>query len=130
MPDSLKGERTGSNGSPKALISQGAVALFRQYAGRGPTKAHTTIRGDLAIIVLRETLTEAERRMVAAGHGEEVRQFRDACQKAMRDDLIELVEEQLGRRVAAFSSHNVLEPDVAVELFVLDGSAPEAREKT
>jgi uncharacterized protein YbcI len=127
MADPHQGERTGGQQSPKAKISQGAVALFRQYAGRGPTQAHTTIRGDLAIIVLRETLTEAEKRMAAAGRGEDVLRFRGACQEAMREDLVGLIEEHLGRKVEAFSSHNVLEPDVAVELFVLDGSSPGAR---
>jgi hypothetical protein len=43
----------------------------------------------------------------------------------MRDDLIAIVERQLDRKVIAFMSQNHIDPDLAVEVFVLepDGAA-------
>jgi uncharacterized protein YbcI len=38
----------------------------------------------------------------------------------MRDELVALVEEQLGRKVIAFMSQNHIDPDLAVEVFVLE----------
>jgi uncharacterized protein YbcI len=45
--------------SPAAAISRGAVQLLREYTGRGPTKARTTINHDSVMIVLGDTLTRA-----------------------------------------------------------------------
>jgi uncharacterized protein YbcI len=38
----------------------------------------------------------------------------------MRDDLVAIVERQLGRTVVAFMSQNHIDPDLAVEVFVLE----------
>ena len=37
----------------------------------------------------------------------------------MREDLIAVVERQLDRKVLAFMSQNHIDPDLAVEVFVL-----------
>lgn len=121
-----QGERARGNQSPLAKISTGTVRLFRKYTGRGPDRASTRIDGDLAIVVLRNTLTIAERELVAVGHEADVLSMRSATQQAMRDELVALVEEQLGRKVEGFSSHNSVEPDMAIEVFVLDGRNPRA----
>jgi hypothetical protein len=44
----------------------------------------------------------------------------------MRDELIEVVERELDRKVIAFMSDNHIDPDLAVEVFVLQPSTPEA----
>ena len=119
-----QGERARGNGSPLAKISTGTVQLFRRYTGRGPTQASTRVEGDLAMVVLRNTLTPAERELVAAGHEADVRSMRNAAHQAMRNELVALVEEQLERRVEEFSGHNSVQPDLAIEVFVLDGSKP------
>jgi hypothetical protein len=43
----------------------------------------------------------------------------------MRDDLVAIVERQLDRKVIAFMNQNHIDPDLAVEVFVLepDGAA-------
>ncbi len=41
----------------------------------------------------------------------------------MRDDLIRLVESELDRKVVAFMSQNHIDPDLAVEEFVLEPTA-------
>jgi uncharacterized protein YbcI len=89
------------------------------YTGRGPTKAWTSIDQDLVTVVLRDTLTKGERSLVADGHGEIVLSMRKAYQRTMRGELIEAVERYTGRTVIAFLSDNHIDPDIAIESFVL-----------
>ena len=51
-------------------ISRAIVRLTHEYTGRGPTKAHTTISGGSVMILLADTLTRGEHRLVAAGKGD------------------------------------------------------------
>ena len=46
--------------------------------------------------------------------------MRRRYQGTMRDELVAVVTEQTGRKVEAFLSDNVIDPDVAVEFFVLE----------
>jgi uncharacterized protein YbcI len=109
-----------ADGSPSALISRGAVQLLAEYTGRGPTKAHTLINRDAIMILLRDALTKGERSLVAMGMGDHVLSTREKYQRAMREDLIALVEGVSGRKVAAFLSANHVEPDIGAEIFVLE----------
>ena len=49
--------------------------------------------------------------------------LRHDFQLAMRDDLVAIVERQLDRKVMAFMSQNHIDPDLAVEVFVLEPDA-------
>jgi uncharacterized protein YbcI len=49
-----------------------------------------------------------------------VLELRRAFQKIVRDDLVAAVEELGGRKVVAFMSDNTIEPDMALESFVLE----------
>ena len=113
------GRREGTRGQAAQAISQGVVRLMREYTGRGPTHAQTTITDSLVIVVLRDTLLKAERSLVQDGQAEAVMWMRRRFQATMREELISLVTEQTGRAVEAFMSDNAIEPDVAVELFML-----------
>lgn len=106
-----------------AAISDGAVRLMREYTGRGPTRSHTTIDDASVLIVLGDTLTKGERKLVDGGKAESVLRLRHDFQMAMRDDLVELVEGATERKVAAFMSQNHIDPDLAVEVFVLEPMA-------
>ena len=108
-----------STSSPGAMISTSAVQLLHQYTGRGPTKAKTTIDGDLVAVVLADTLTVGERKLVENGRAERVLALRHDYQTVMRADLVALVERHLDRKVVAFMSQNHIDPDLAVEIFVL-----------
>src|SRR5215211_2705763 len=120
MPDTQHdGSQTG-RGEIAAQISTGAVRLLSDYTGRGPTKAHTVINRDSVTIVLRDTLTKGERSLVTAGKRVEVLGARHAYQEVMGPDLTSLVENAIHRKVAAFLSANHVEPDVAVEFFLLE----------
>jgi uncharacterized protein YbcI len=46
-----------TSGAPSAHISRTAVQILRDYTGRGPTKARTTVNHDSVMIVLGDTLT-------------------------------------------------------------------------
>jgi len=117
------------NISPAASISNRCVQILSSYTGRGPTKAWTSIDQDLVSVVLRETLTKGERSLVAGGQADLVLSMRKAYQMTMRDELVAAVEEVTGRRVIAFLSDNHLDPDVAVESFVLEPASEAGRDE-
>ena len=109
----------GAATSPAALIANLVVQLFHEYTGRGPTHARAYLTDDLVTVVLKETLTKAERSLVDDGLREEVLRMRLAFQMTMRDDMVRGVTAILGREVDAFLSANHVEPDIAVETFLL-----------
>lgn len=106
--------------TPSALISTAAVQLLHEYTGRGPTQAKTTITDDLVTIVLADTLTKGERSLVQGGRSDRVLDLRHEYQLLMRDGLIEIVQRELERKVIAFTSQNHIDPDLAIEVFVLE----------
>jgi uncharacterized protein YbcI len=106
--------------SRSAKIATSAVQLLHEYTGRGATKAKTTIDQTIVTILLADTLTTGERTLVDNGHADHVLQVRHDYQTAMRGDLVGLVERELDRKVIAFMSQNHIEPDLAVEVFVLE----------
>jgi uncharacterized protein YbcI len=106
--------------APGAMISTAAVQLLREYTGRGPTKAKTTINEELVTVLLADTLTKGERKLVENGHSARVMELRHDYQLVMREDLIGIIERQLDRKVIAFMSQNHIDPDLGVEVFVLE----------
>lgn len=107
-------------GEVARAISNEAVRLIADYTGRGPTKARTTINGDWVFIALEDTLTKGERHLAHNGHADAVRTIRRNYQDVMRLELEATVTRHLGRRVIAFLSDNHLDPDVALEGFLLE----------
>ena len=118
-------ERT-TGGSLYAAISNAIVGIVHEYTGRGPTRARTSIRDDVVVVVLQETMLKAERSLVAADKAELVAHMRRSFQQTMRADMSSAVTRLTGREVIAFMSDSHLEPDYSVEVFVL---APEAVEE-
>jgi uncharacterized protein YbcI len=106
-------------GPRAAAISNAMVQLLHEYTGRGPTRARTTIGDDLVVCVLADTLTKSERKLVDAGEEHIVLEERSAFQRLIREEAISAVESVTGRIVKAFMSNNHIDPDVAVETFVL-----------
>ena len=102
------------------MISTAVVQVLHEYTGRGPTKAKTSINEDLVTVLLADMLTKGERKLVDNGLSGRVLQLRHDYQLTMRDDLIAIVERQLGRTVIAFMSQNHIDPDLAVEVFILE----------
>lgn len=102
-----------------AEISTRMVQLLREFTGRGPTKARTYVHEDLVIVVLQDTLSRGEQAVAEhVGPGTVLSQ-RKAFQDAIRIEATAMVEEITGRSVVAFLSDNHIDPDVAVEAFML-----------
>lgn len=103
-------------------ISNMIVGLMREYTGRGPTKARTTIRDNVVVVVLEQTLTKGEQVLVSKGRADNVLALRREYQEAMRDESSLRISEITGHSVIAMMSANHLDPDLAVEIYVLDGA--------
>ena len=112
------------DGDLREAINHLVVSVFADQTGRGPTKARSVLAGDLVICLIEETLTRGERSLANAGRGATVLQMRSEFQEAMREELVVGIEALTGRRVSAFLSGNSIEPDMASEVFVLDGDSP------
>jgi uncharacterized protein YbcI len=108
-------------GELNAAISNAVVALLSEYTGRGPTKAQTTIRNNVVVVVLHDTLTKGERALVSRGRSEKVLELRSEFQSAMREEAMKVIAQITGRKVTAFMSANHIDPDLAAEMFILDG---------
>jgi uncharacterized protein YbcI len=109
-----------NHGTLAAEISRSMVQLIRDYTGRGPTQARTMITRDTVMVVLADTLTKGERKLVEHGRLDHVLQTRQQVQRMMRDDAVEMIESAVDRKVVAFFSDNHAEPDMAVEVFLLE----------
>jgi uncharacterized protein YbcI len=113
------GERTSSR-SLNRDISRAMVALFKEATGRGPGRARTYIEEGLVVTVLHDTMTKAERTLKEEQHADQVRSLRRLFQGTFRDEAIDVVERLTGRKVLAFLSDHAVDPDYAVEAFVLE----------
>ncbi len=111
---------TASPGELSAALANEIVALMADYTGRGSPKSRCYIHENLIVCVLHDSLTKGELSLVNDGKEEAVLAIRRTYQESMRTELIEIVERLTGRRVSAFMSSNHVNPDVAIESFVLE----------
>jgi uncharacterized protein YbcI len=107
--------------SLQVALSNAIVGFLREYTGRGPTKARTSIRDNVVLVMLEQTLTKGEQVLVKKGRIEQVLTLRHEYQEAMREESSLKVAELTGRTVVAFMSANHIDPDLASEIYVLDG---------
>ena len=100
-------------------ISNTAVALHREHFGRGPGAAKTHVSDNLVVCVLTDVFTPVERTLIEAGQEDRVRETR-AAHRAATDAIYKArMEAVLGRQVEAHLSSINVDPDVAVDVFVL-----------
>jgi uncharacterized protein YbcI len=109
-----------ADGTLPSTISTAIVMLMREYTGRGPMKAQTTIRGNVVLVMLEQTLTKGEQVLVKKGRSENVLALRREYQEAMREESSDKIAELTGRNVTAMMSANHLSPDLAAEIYILD----------
>ncbi len=83
MPD--QSTQTHAHGDVLTAISDGLVALLKEFYGRGPTQAKTYYHDDLVVCVLRGGFTRVEQTLLAGGRGAAVIEQRMAFQDVMRD---------------------------------------------
>ncbi len=76
-----------THGEIAAHISREMVKLMRRIAGRGPTRARTTIGRDHVLVMFRETLTDGERTLIQNGLTDEVQAVRSGYQKVLRGTM-------------------------------------------
>jgi uncharacterized protein YbcI len=107
-------------GNVLAQISTGLVQLHSGHYGKGPTQAKTYVCDELVVCVLRNGFTTVERTLLEAGDGESVHQMRRSFQLAMEGEFRHVVEEATGGQVLAYMNSIHTDPDLAVELFVLE----------
>lgn len=117
-----------SRGETLAQISTELVQLHSRYYGRGPTKAKTHMVNDTVVCILGGGFTTVERTLLDTGEVESVYQMRRSFQQAMEGDFRRVVEEATHRKVIAYMSSIHVDPDLAVELFVLEPLAEEEAE--
>ena len=107
--------------SALADITTGIIQLFRKYYGRGPTKGKSYLMDDRYVMcVLEQTMTTVEETLVGAGEDELVRKVRLTFQEELADEFTSVVEKAMGRKVIAYHSQLVTDPDLGFELFVLE----------
>ena len=110
-----------SQGEQLAAVTNGVVQLFREYYGRGPTKAKSfLLDGYIVVCVLEDTMTTVEQTLAKSGNTDLVRQVRLTFQGVMADEFKRVVETAMGRRVAAYHSQLTMDPDMGFEFFVLE----------
>jgi uncharacterized protein YbcI len=112
--------------SQAQAISNMMTKLHRDHYGRGPNGVRTVIGHDHVISFLEDIYTPVERTLLEGGEIEAVRATRLAFQRTMERRFVEAVEKIVQRRVRAFLSQVTFDPDISVEVFVLerDGNQP------
>jgi uncharacterized protein YbcI len=101
-------------------VSGAMVKLLKDYIGRGASDARTYIREGLVVVVLRGTMTKAERTLADAGEEGLVRGVRQALRGKFLEEANGIVERLTGQRVCAFLSDHDVDQDIVFQAFVLE----------
>jgi uncharacterized protein YbcI len=119
----MSDQKTIMNAELGAAISTAVVHMLAETTGKGPTKAKTTLGENGVFVVLQDNLTKSERRLVAEGEADAVLDIRKRWQNIMQSEMSHKIEELTGRKVVGFMSDSHIDPDLAVEVFVLEREA-------
>jgi uncharacterized protein YbcI len=109
----------GAHGDVLTAISDGLVALLKEFYGRGPTRAKSYYEDDLVVCVLRGGFSRVEETLLAGGRGQAVIQQRMEFQEVMRERFAKVIEDATAKRVIGFMSGNQQDPDLMCEVFIL-----------
>ena len=108
-----------THGDVLTVISDGMVALLKEFYGRGPTRTKSYYEDDLVVCLLRGGFTRVEETLLEGGRGQAVIQQRMEFQELMRERFAAVVERATGRQVIGFMSGNQQHPDIMCEVFIL-----------
>ena len=108
-----------THGDVLTAVSDGIVALLKEFYGRGPTRAKSYYEDDLVVCLLRGGFSRVEQTLLEGGRGSAVIQQRMEFQELMRERFAAVVERATGRRVIGFMSGNQQDPDIMSEVFIL-----------
>jgi uncharacterized protein YbcI len=112
-------DRHPNDGEIRTAISDGLVALLKDYYGRGPTQTKTYYEDDLVVCLLRGGFTRVEQTLLDGGRGHAVIQQRMEFQEVMRERFEAVIAQATGRQVVGFMSGNQQDPDMICEVFIL-----------
>jgi len=107
------------HGDVLTAISDGMVALLKEFYGRGPTRAKSYYEDDLVVCVLRGGFSRVEETLLNGGRGHAVIQQRMEFQEVMRERFAGVIAHATGRKVIGFMSGNQQHPDLMCEVFIL-----------
>jgi uncharacterized protein YbcI len=120
MADALHADAIEGQSVP-LTVSNAMVKLYKEKFGRGPTRAHTAFAGpDVLITTLQDSMTPAERNLVALGEHQRLRDMRMFFQHASEREFRDIVEGITGRKTWAFVSGIDTARDVSAEVFYLE----------
>jgi uncharacterized protein YbcI len=108
-----------NHGEELTAISDGLVALLKEFYGRGPTRVKSYFEDDLVVCVLRGGFSRVEQTLLEGGRGGAVIQQRMEFQELMRQRFEAVIERATGRQVIGFMSGNQQHPDMMCEVFIL-----------
>ena len=126
MTDAGPGDRADRllvGGRLLAEITNRIVAFMREHYGRGPIKAKTYVLDNLIVCVLSDGFTAIERTMMEGGEPDRVLEMRRDFQRMMKARYSDMIEELTGRKVLAFLSQAHVEPDLTIEIFLMEPGA-------
>jgi uncharacterized protein YbcI len=102
-------------------ICNAMVALYKEVFGRGPTKVRAEFAGqDVVVVVLEQTLTTAERNLLALGQRQRLEETRLIAHRQIEHRVRSIAERILDRRVVAALSAIDVGRDVAAEVLTLE----------
>jgi uncharacterized protein YbcI len=108
-----------THGDVLTAISDGMVALLKEFYGHGPTRTKSYFQDDLVVCLLRGGFSVVEKTLLEGGRGSAVIQQRMEFQDLMRARFEAVIKAATGRDVIGFMSGNQQDPDIMCEVFIL-----------
>jgi len=116
-----------SRTSLRNAISNAMARIKREFYGKGPSRTRTFVYDRIIFSVLYDVLTPVELTLKQGGRGALVRRTRLTFEDIMTRTFTGQIERLTGARVLAYHSKIVFDPDMAIEVFVLDRPAYRGR---
>jgi uncharacterized protein YbcI len=109
-----------SGTSLRNAISNAMARIKREFYGKGPSRTRTFLCDRIVFAMLDDVLTPVELALKNGGRTELVRRTRLTFEDIMTRTFTGEIERLTGARVLAYHSQIVFDPDMAIEIFVLD----------
>jgi uncharacterized protein YbcI len=107
-------------------VSAAMARIMRESCGKGPARSRTYVCDRFVFSVLGDVLTPVEHALKEGGRAEFVRRLRLTFEAVMTARLTAEVERLTDRRVVGHHSQLVFDPDLAIEIFVLEKPVAES----